>query len=1194
MRPRRSSTFASPSGLGRTRSTRFNDHVEFRILGPLEIVDNREAIPLGSRRQRALLALLLLDAGEVVSRDRLIEELWLGKPPPSAETTLRAHLSRLRAAIGAERLESRALGYALVAEPDELDAHRFERLSAEGRAALAEGRYDRAAEVLRAALELWRGPALADFASQPFAQVAIARLEESRLLATEARIEAELALGLHAHLVGELAALVAEHPLRERLRGQLMLALYRSGRQAEALECFRDVRRVLTDELGLEPGAELAALQKAILSHDPALELPVPVEGGRKLAPQGSGTGALVGRAAELEQLLEALDDALEGRARLALISGEPGIGKTRLAEELARHARDRGAEVLVGRCWEAGGAPAFWPFVQALRTYVRAHDRTTVRQLLGSGSAELAQLLPELAEVVPTPPPASAVEPETARFRLFDAVASFLRAAAAAGPIVLVLDDLHAADEPSLLLLRFVAGALADSALLVVGIYRNVDPGLTDPLSSTLAELSREPVTRRLTLAGLGQEDVASFIEHTSGRDPSEQVTGVIHRVTEGNPLFVGEIVRLLVTEGALDEVGSDATRPFAIPDGVRAVIDRRLRHLTDGCKDALVLGSVLGRDFSIDALTRASGSSRETLLGLLDEAVGERVVTEPARTPGRLRFGHVLIRDVLYDELPPGRRAQLHGRVGEALESLYEDDLATHLAELAHHFLAAAPAGNADTAAHYARRAGDQAAAQLAYEEAVRLYELALPHVRDDRQRCDLLLALGDARARSGVTATAKDAYRRAAELAERLGLPEGLARAALGYGGRFLWDASRDDPDLVPLLERALAALPAGHDRLRVRLLARLAAGPLRDATFDPERRVALSAQALKIARDLGDPGTLAYALAGRMLADDSPDKTRERLELATELLELTDPTSEKERAVEALEVRLLSLLETGEIEAARAELARMADLAAELRQPSQQWFVAAYRALLALLEGRLDEAEQLVPEAHALGSRVQPWSAEVSYRLQLYVLRREQGRLEEVRELVASSVDEFPTYPVWRCVFVATNALLGREDEARDALEALAEDDFAALRPDEGWLVGVSLLSEAVRLLRDERRAQLLHDRLLPYADRVGVIYTEISTGAVARHLGLLASTAAAWSAAERHFARALEVNRRIGARPQLAHTQHDFADMLLERRAAGDVRKARRALEAALAGYRGLAAEPHAAIVEARLDSLRGT
>jgi DNA-binding SARP family transcriptional activator len=1152
--------------------------VEFRILGPLEIVENGRALRLGSRKQRALLALLVLHAGKVVSRDRLIDELWHGEPPPAAETTLRSHISRLRSAVGAARLLSRAPGYTLVLAPEELDSTRCERLLAEARGALAQGRAAEAAERLRSALALWRGSALADVAYEPFAQGEISRLEELRLAVLEERVEADLALARHADLVGELEALVAEHPLRERLRGQLMLALYRSGRQAEALESYQDARRVLTEELGLEPSEALKDLQRAILAQDPALRPSIQ----REAAPvQGvGGPGPFVGREGELRELVRGLDDALAGEGRLFLISGEPGIGKSRLVDQLTRRARECGAEVLVGRCWEAGGAPAYWPWVQAMRTYVRNRDPETLRSQLGQGAADLAQILPELNELygeVPAPPSS---DPEGARFRLFEATTSFLRAASLTQPLLLAFDDLHAADAPSLLLLQFLAGELTEARLLVVGAYRDVDPSVRDPLAETLAELRRQPVTSSLPLIGLPETDVATFVSLATGLEPAAQLVSALHRATEGNPLFVGEVVRLLTSEEALESITHSEAWRRMVPEGVRAVIRRRLRHLSDNCRLVLVLASVLGREFDLAALERVSEVSGDQLLDVLDEAARERVVTDVPGQPGRMRFAHVLIRETLYDELTPGRRVQLHRRIGDALEELYADNLEPRLAELAHHFYESARPAVAEKALAYARRAAERSLRLLAYEEAARLFEVALRVLDnlespDDAIRCELVLALGDAYARAGDTPKSKQTYREAARLADALGLPDQLAHAALGYGGRFIWQVSRDDEYLVPLLEKALDGLPVEDSALRVRLLARLAGGPLRDSTADPDRRTSLSAQALEIARRIDDPSTLAYALEGYIASHHSPDFTPEQVDLAKELIQVALRAGEVERAVEGYEAHLGALIELGDVPAAYADLEAMTALAEGLRQPAQRWFVAAYRPLLALLEGRFAEAERLIGDARSVGERAQSWDALVASGLQLYVLRREQGRLDEVVELVRHSADEYPTYPIWRCVLANMLAELGSTEEASGEFETLSTNGFSGLPFDEEWEISLCFLAETAARLGDQDRASTLYELLLPFADRVAISYPEISVGPLSRFLGILASTTLRYDDAAGHFEDALAMNERIGARPWLAHTQDDYARMLLRRGEPGDAEQARSLLESARTAYREL-------------------
>jgi DNA-binding SARP family transcriptional activator/RecA/RadA recombinase len=1090
--------------------------MRFRLLGPLEVVDDGDrSLALGGRKQRSVLAVLLLHANDVVATERLVDEVWGDSPPATVAKSIQVYISRMRKELGDGRLVTRPPGYALHVEPSELDLACFQALVAQA----ADADPATAAARLREALALWRGPALADLAYEPFAQTHAAQLEELRFSALEQRIDADLAAGEHAQLVGELEALAAQHPLRERLRGQLMLALYRSGRQADALAVYQAARTTLVEELGIEPGRALRDLHQAILGQDEGLDLAAPAEAPERSSPRG----VFVGRSRELAALDDALGDALDSRGRVLLIAGEPGIGKSRLIDELAARARARDAHVLVGRCWEAGGAPAYWPWVQALRGYL--YDG-------------------ELAELVPGEAPA--LDSDGARFRLFEAVGSLLRRAAETRPLVVVLDDVHAADEPSLLLLRFVAREIASSRLLIVCAFRDVDPTLRDPLTSALAELVREPHTSQIALDGLSERDVAEYIELATATRPAGELVTAIHAETEGNALFVAEVVRLLDAEGRLGETGA----ALGIPPGVRAVIGQRLGRLSPGCRELLSSASVLGREFRLDVLSHLAGLGRPELLDVLDEAASERAVVDVPRSPGRLRFAHALIRDTLYDDLAPTRRLRMHARAGAALEAAYAADLEPHLAELARHYVAAAPAGLTETAIDYARRAGDRAVGQLAFEEAVRHYETALALVGDSATRCELLLSLGEARARAGDRSAAKEAMYEAAQLAERHGLREQLGRAALGYGGRIIWDVSRDDPRLVPLLERALEAVDDADSPLRVRLLARLAGGPLRDASFPPERKARLSEEALAMARRLDDDSaTLAYAMHGYILGHHSPDHVRSQLELATELIEVAGRAGDKERVFDGHEERFDALVELGDVEAARVELAAMERVARELRQPSQAWLVCAHEALLALLAGPLEEAERLVAAARDLGERTQGWNATVTHRLQLYALRREQDRLGEIEELVRRSVGEFATYPIFRCVQTHLLAQLGADDEARAALEALTRDRCAALPFDEEWLVSTCLLADAAGVLGASEASTVLYELLAPYDDHVAISYPEVSIGAVALRVGVLAATIGRRADARRHFEDALAMHARIGAPRWHARTEREAARLL---------------------------------------------
>ena len=379
--------------------------MEFRILGPLEVWDGDHAVRLGIRQQRALLALLLLNANEALPRDRLVDALWGDQPPRTAVKALQGHVWTLRKLLEPERapgsvgsvLITRGDGYELKVEDLQLDLGRFQTLRGKGRSALECGRPEEASALLREALALWRGAPLADFAYEPFAQSEIARLEEVRLSALEDRIEADLACGRHADLAGELEALAEAHPLRERTREQLMLSLYRAGRQSEALAVYRAGRAALVDELGIEPGPALRELHQAILSQDPGLDHEAP-----EATAGETRDSAFVGRERELAELVAGLDDAFARRGRLFLLEGEPGIGKSRLAEELAAHARARGARVLVGRCWEAGGAPAYWPWTQSLRAYLREGDAAALAVQLGAGAPSSRSSSPICASASP------------------------------------------------------------------------------------------------------------------------------------------------------------------------------------------------------------------------------------------------------------------------------------------------------------------------------------------------------------------------------------------------------------------------------------------------------------------------------------------------------------------------------------------------------------------------------------------------------------------------------------------------------------------------------------------------------------------------------------------------------------------------------------------------------------------------
>ncbi len=479
-----------------------------------------------------------------------------------------------------------------------------------------------------------------------------------------------------------------------------------------------------------------------------------------------------------MDELRAGLEDALSGRGRLLMLVGEPGIGKTRTSEEFATYAALRNTQVLWGRCYEGEGAPAYWPWVQLIRSYVHECDPQALMSEMGPGAADIAQVVSEVRERLPGLPEPPALEPEQARFRLFDSITTFLKNASKSQPIVLVLDDLHWADKPSLLLLQFLARELRGARLMVLGTYRDVELRRGHPLADTLGELAREGLSQRILLRGLTERDVARFIEITAGMSPPEALIEAVFRETEGNPFFVNEIVRLLVADGRLERPEEVKSWSVTIPQGVREVVGRRLDHLSEECNRALTVASVIGREFGLDALERVilrqaqdERLKGDRLLEALEEAVAARVVAEVSRAVGRYSFTHALIRETLYEELGTTRRVRLHRQIGEVLEELHGADLEPHLPQLAYHFFEGAQGGDVEKAIGYAKRAAERATALLAYEEAVGHHEVALQALElkekpDEARRCELLLALGEAQYKAGDLPKAKETFQRAAD--------------------------------------------------------------------------------------------------------------------------------------------------------------------------------------------------------------------------------------------------------------------------------------------------------------------------------------------------------------------------------------------------------------------------------------------
>src|SRR5437867_5882048 len=834
---------------------------------------------------------------------------------------------------------------------------------------------------------------------------------------------------------------------------------------------------------------------------------------------------AFVGRHDELVELRAGLEAAVTGRGRFFLVVGEAGIGKTRLVEELGREAAERGHLVLWGRCWEGEGAPPYWPWIQVIRTYLRiARSDGLPRVAGGAGAPYLAQLVPELGGLQ-SPAPSVPPQSEHARFYLFNAVVTFLQSRPDHTPLVLVFDDLQWADAPSLLLLQFLVHELRDTAMLVVATYREIEARQNPHVADILGALARDG--RHLPLRGFGEEEVALFIEGKTGRSASAALVRAVHRETEGNPFFVDEIVHLLVG-GAPERWDATVARRLPVPQGVREAIRRRLAPLPAPCKDALTLASVVGREFGLAALQRACGLGADALLEVLRPALGREILVRDPRTAGRYRFAHALIRETIYEELGAAERARLHGRIGGVLEALHEMDPTPHLATLAHHFLEAVPAGGVEKAITYSTRAAWYAEASLAYEDAAVLFERALEVLAearpaDARERCELLLARGGAQWKVGDGPGARETFRQAADIARRIGDAPLLARSALGFAGegsRLLWVRSAVvDQPRIELLEEALHRLGDGDPGLRAQLLARLAINLY--WAPQPERVLALSEEALTLARRLGDPCQPAAALRARLVALWRPEMEEERFAIADEIVSLGQRTGDRELSLLGHRFRIVGFLERGDVVAADREIEAWAQIAGELRQPLHLTDLAIWRATRAIMDGRFADGEEQAKRAVELGQREHDAQPTMRHEIQTFVLHVHQGRLDQPvgRSQPRSDV---PAPMFLRCARAFVWSETGRQTEARRELSALAKEGFPLPR-DGAWVVYMSLLSAAAAELNDRASAAQLYDLLVPYAGRVGIGAAGLACwGSVSYYLGLLASTLGRVADAIRHY------------------------------------------------------------------------
>ncbi|WP_433414649.1 BTAD domain-containing putative transcriptional regulator [Microtetraspora malaysiensis] len=1121
------------------------DSLFFRLFGHFEVLSGDGGrLDLGARKQRAVLALLALEPGRTVSLDRLIDEVWADEAPSSATGTLQAYISHLRRVLEPGRaprtpptvLLTREPGYMLAIAPRQVDLSCFASWAEEGRRAAAARRYGTALEALDRALGMWRGEPLAEFADHEFAQPVIARLVEQRVLAEEDRFEARLALGDSGSCVADLEHMVEAHPYRERSWGLLVLALYRSGRQADALGALRRVRALLSTELGIEPGPELRRIEKAVFDQSASLDGPGG-PGGPSLdevaAPGGPApvdpplphvavpaaapkpprprSEPLIARAHHLSRVADRLGDVRRGRGGVVLVTGEAGIGKTRLAQSAAEEAEARGISVVWGRCVEDHGALPFWPWLQALRALGERGDRAA-GILAGEG----------------TDVPA---DPGAALFELYEQVLSAL--ISAGGPTLVALDDLHAADASSLRLLGYMAGRLGRASVLVLATLRP-EPG-ADPeqLSETLAALARDPGTERMTLPPFTQEDVTAFLVSRDLADPA--FARVLYRRTGGNPFYLGELIRLLGSEHRLD------TAALGVPEGVREVIGRRVARLPDATRELLGSAAVLGRDVALDVLEALTGVPAEEVMARLEPAVAAGLLVE---TPDGVdyRFAHALVRDALYARLGRLEKTRLHLRAGEALESLPVGGGAARLPVLAHHFAMAARIGGAGKAVEYAAAAARQATAQRAYDEAVELWEKALLALgqRDPGRRCRLLVELGRARRDIGDTVRARAAIEEAVEIAAGQGDRSVLVDAVTVYGTLSVWNWRSYgvvDDRAVALVEDLLAGpLDDAH---RAALLGTLGI----ELHYGPRRAEgeAMAVEAVEIARRVGKPALLLQVLNNYLIAAWVPEREHERVRAVEEMLAVPRLSSSAELVARIH--RLHCMFRMGKLSEWDRDLARAERLLREVRSSELTAMVRVAQAARLTLEGRWSEAERLVDELGEIFGASTLWGINYVRLSVLYTCRRGQGRVAEILDDMIAGAAEPHMEPLRPMVVLA-------------ALDVGDRDLAARLIARWGTPVPDDWSGEFAAVVWSYVSAQLgvpdpawLYGKLLPYADRLAVNGSGTAGwGSVHQALARLAAAIGDRERALGHARRALEEHERLRLRYWSEESWRVLADL----------------------------------------------
>lgn len=866
----------------------------------------------------------------------------------------------------------------------------------------------------------------------------------------------------------------------------------------------------------------------------------------------------LVGRTREVAAISNAANRLLEGRSTLLFISGEPGIGKTRLLDELIPIARERDLQIVTGRCAESGDAPAMWPWTQIFRSLVRRQSPVWSSRILPRHLKSLAMLVPEvLPESLRVQPATDSAE--AARFQLFEGLLESLVVLFENRAGVVALDDLHRADHSTLGFFRFAARELRGHPFVFVGTYRHSELRSSQIHSDALAELAREPHSVSLNLEGLSESETNQLFKRLCSGPFSTNEEDRVYAKTGGNPFFIRQLASLCRADP--DRVNRQQEGP--LPPPLRLAILEQISALSQSARHALAAAAVIGREFSLHILADVSCLDRAHLDPVLDELLDSQVLRRCSEGADTFRFVHILVRDALYEDIGLAERRALHERIGRSLALMHCDSSAQHAGEVAYHLFQAQTPDALSDSQILSEAAAQAAVLRSAHDDAERHYlraleALTLTDASNEAEQCRLLLALGTEQCRSGNRAGAKETFSVAASIARSLGATEALARAALGVAPGFLAaEAGASDAFLEELLAEALASLDPSSFALRARVAARLA---MALHWSDAKSRMHSFVEAAREFADaVDDPGTRLHVLVARWFCDWHHERFDERYMLANEIQETAKLTHDREMLLMGMMLRQVGMLERGELVAFDASLETFASLAADLRQPQSLWYTPLYRSMRALMDGATERARRLQSELAAVAARIEDANAFHSLIAQSSILAWEMGTLTGGISGLVEGARRYPTIAGFRAAVSWACAKTNRESEARREFETLAGSGFSNLAERFDWPTAAALSSEVACDLGDRPRAADLYELLRPLRDRFLLIGLGVASfGSTARHLARLAETMGRPDLAEEHFRVAIERNGAAGAHAWTAHSKFEYA--LLLARTGGTARR----------------------------------